>query len=364
MNRPARIGLVIGQLSVGGAEGQLAELVRGMDRSVFEPIVYVLADSSTAVSGAPSLDGAVLRVVGAVGPARALRLGRALAADGIDLVHSWLFIANTYAWAARSVGGRRPLVTSARNCKTQGWLHSAANVAAFRASAAIVVNARLVGAYITRRYRAPTERIRVVYNGVDTERFRPGVGNADRPATVLTAGRLVEQKDPWLFLDAAVELVRRIPDVRFIVVGEGPLRARLRERAERMGLGGRVEFTGEQRAMEEWYGEADVFWLTSRWEGLPNVVLEAMASGVPVVATDVGGVRELIGEGGAGFLATPGAVETFVSPTVRLCADPALRGRVGALARTRAEEFSIKRMVEAMTGVYTEVLGATAGARA
>ena len=102
-----------------------------------------------------------------------------------------------------------------------------------------------------------------------------------------------------------------LPDVRFLIAGEGPQRASLTEQAQGLGLNGTVEFLGERGDMNELFRDAAVFWLTSSWEGLPNVVIEAMASGLPVVATDVGGTRELFTSGREGFLVRSGSIEDF-----------------------------------------------------
>lgn len=353
---PARIALVIGQLTVGGAEGQLSELVRRIDRTRFEPMVYSLATQTGRLQQRLETDGVPVRVIGAAGLVRARRLAAALRADAVRLVHSWLFIANTYAWVARVLGARMPLVTAARNCKSQGLLHHAANCAAFRASERIVTNSEQVRDYIRCHYGAPPGRIRVIHNGVDTERFRPSEPSADRAPTIITAGRLVAQKNPLLFLEAAALVRREVPATRFVMVGEGPLRAAIEARADELGVRDALDLVGERADVERFLSRADVFWLTSSWEGLPNVVLEAMASALPVVATDVGGVRELLRTGEEGFVVPPGDAPAVAAHGARLLRDPASRAAMGAAARRRAETFSLSRMVAATECVYAECL--------
>jgi glycosyltransferase involved in cell wall biosynthesis len=358
-NRARRLALVIGQLTVGGAEKQLGELVRGLDRRRFAPHVYSLADAAGAVRGALAALDVPVRTVGGKGAARAWRLKRALEADRIELVHAWLFIANTYAWAARRLGLGAPLVTSARNCKSQGWGHHVANVAAFRSSARILVNAEQVRDYVQRHYAAPADRISVVYNGVDTRRFRPDPARPEEPLRVVTIGRLVAQKNPLLFVEAAASVHAAAPGVRFVIVGDGPLRAAVGARARALGVGAAVELPGERADVDEILRGAHLFWLTSSWEGMPNVVLEAMASGVPVVATDVGGTRELIDSGRQGFLVRPDRAEEIVQYALMLIGDRELRARMGESARARALCFSLERMVSGTEAVYAAALGST-----
>lgn len=356
----SRVGMVIGQLTVGGAEGQLLELVRGLDRSRFEPVVYSLSEESGAMQSRFEAAGIPVERIGAVGPTRARRLAAACHRDRIDLVHSWLFIANSYAWAARCLGVRAPLVTSARNCKTQGLGHHALNIAAFRSSARIVANSEQVRAYIVAKYRAPARRVDVIYNGVDTQRFsakRPTLG--DGPI-VVAAGRLVTQKNFALLIDAAARLRHLVPSARFRIAGGGPQGDALGEQIRAAQLEGCVELLGERGDIEAVFRQADVFWLTSSWEGLPNVVIEAMAAGLPVVATDVGGARELFDSGQEGFLVRPGNVDDLVYYGGALLRDADLRRTMGQAARVRAQQFSLQRMVQSMQDVYDAALAQAA----
>jgi len=357
VSAPRRIGLVIGQLTVGGAEGQLAHVVQGL-QGRFEPVVFSFADTAGALHGDLLQRGATVHAIAGQGITRVRNLARVLKEKRIDLVHSWLFIANGYALAARLLGVRAPLVTSARNCKVQGRASQIANSVAFRASDAIVVNSMEVDAYIREHYRAPVDRIRLVQNGIDTERFHPPAQNgaANEPGPIISIGRLVPQKNHELFLRAAAELVREIPRQRFIIVGDGPLRADLERQAAEVGLADRVTFTGERRDVDALLRDASLFWLTSRWEGMPNVVLEALASGVPAIATDVSGTRTLIRDGHDGFIVASGDATGFVTRSRELLLDATKMDAFRRSARLRAYEFSIPRMIDALCAVYEEVL--------
>jgi glycosyltransferase involved in cell wall biosynthesis len=355
VRRPQRLALVIGQLTRGGAEGQLVQLVQGLDRARFEPVVYCLSAQTDPVGREIVANGTRLCTVTGSASQRARHLARQFDADGIDAVHAWLYLGNAVAGVAHLWRPSRPLITSARNCKVQGRLSQLANILAFRASRAIVANSPDVAAYIQRTYAAPTARIRVIYNGIDVTRFAPrradsGVG------PIVTVGRLVEQKNHDLFLRAAATLSAEIPEARFVIVGDGPLRATLEHQASRLGIADRVVFTGARGDVDAILPAASLFWLTSRWEGMPNVVLEAMASGVPVIATAVGGTRELVRDGVDGFVVAPGDAAAFVRHSRDLLRDASLRQGCAAAARRRAEGFSTPRMIEAMTRLYDEVL--------
>ncbi len=351
-----RIALVIGQLTAGGAEGQVAVLCRGLrDNGRFAPIVYCLSERTEPWGPEIEALGVPLRVIGGGRPQRLWRLRRALAADGVALVHAWLFIANAYAWAANA-GTGRPLLTSARNCKRQGRWLDRLNRRAFAASAAIVANSRQVARYIEQTYGAPGGRIEVVYNAIDTTRFHPPSEAHGGAPCVVMVGRLVPQKNPLLFVEAAAAVHRKLPGVRFLLVGDGSLRAAVEAAVDANGLRDCCTVAGERRDVPELLRQADLFWLTSEWEGLPNAVLEAMATGLPAVVTDVGGAGEIVRPDRDGYLIRPGDRDALVARSLGLLGDGERRRRCGEAARARAEEFSAPQMVAAMERLYTQVL--------
>jgi len=355
--RPLRVGLVIGQLSTGGAEGQLRLLCERGDRQAVTPTVYCLSTQTQPYGALLESAGVAVRVVTGAGPVRAVRLRAQWAADGIDVAHAWLFIANAYAWAA----GGPALVTSARNCKRSGRLLDALNRRAFRGSRAIIVNSAQVQHYIEREYGAPSERIAVVYNAIDLERFRPrGEQPAGQGPCVAMVGRLVTQKNPLLFVSAAAALRALRPDLRFVLIGDGPLQAPVAAAVRAAGLADCCVLAGERADVPELLRQADLFWLTSDWEGLPNAVIEALACGLPVVATEVGGTGELVRDGREGFLVHPGDSDALVACSLRILADPALHGRMRAAARARAEAFGVEQMVRATHAVYERALSGRA----
>ncbi|MBI4514439.1 MAG: glycosyltransferase [Deltaproteobacteria bacterium] len=351
---PIRLGLVIGQLSAGGAEGQLLLLCQGLDRARFSPVVYCLGDRTIPYAPLLEAAGVPVRVIAGARPARLWRLAQWLNRDRIEVVHAWLFIANAYAWLANR-HRRRPLLTSARNCKRQGWLLDRLNRRAFAASDVIVANSQQVARYIAEQYGAPPGRTTVVYNAIDTQRFHPPAQRDGGGLCVVMIGRLVPQKDPLLFVAAAAALRQQLAGVRFVLIGDGPLRGEVEAAVTAAGLQACCTLAGERHDVPELLRAADLFWLPSRWEGLPNVVLEAMASGLPVIATDVGGTPELFNSGQEGFLIKAGDGEALVAHSLDLLGDANKRRHCAAAARRRAEQFAPPQMVAAMQQLYARV---------
>jgi glycosyltransferase involved in cell wall biosynthesis len=194
----------------------------------------------------------------------------------------------------------------------------------------------------------------VIRNGVDPGGFPVGEAHSGRPRLV-TVGRLAAPKD-------AVTLVRALSALRgrsfeAVFVGDGPDRPAVEEEVRRLGLESVVELLGERDDVPELLATADVFVLSSHSEGLPLSILEAMATGLPVVASNVGGVSEVVVEGDTGLLVPPGDAQSLAAAIERLLEDPVLRRRLGEAGRIRAaEHFDLAAVHEAHLDLYRRML--------
>jgi glycosyltransferase involved in cell wall biosynthesis len=165
--------------------------------------------------------------------------------------------------------------------------------------------------------------------------------------------RLDEQKGHRYLLEAAVE----IPEAVFVLVGDGPERAALEKQVHQLKLEDRVLFFGFRNDIQNWLSACDLFVLPSLYEGLPIAVLEAMAAGKPVIATDIPGNREAVVDGLTGCLVAPQDPRSLAVAIRSLLADSALRKRMGQAGREIvSQKFSMKEMVRQVTEVYTECL--------
>jgi glycosyltransferase involved in cell wall biosynthesis len=186
------------------------------------------------------------------------------------------------------------------------------------------------------------DRTVVIHNGVALDGPRRPPGPAARPATLVSVGRLRAPKD-FLTLVRAIAALEP-GSARLRIAGDGPDRAAVEAEVDRLGLGGAVELLGTRNDVPALLAGADVFVLASDSEGLPMSVLEAMAAGLPVVASAVGGVPELVRDGETGFLVPPRDSAALAGALERTVSDPALRDRLGEAARRRVErEFSFER---------------------
>lgn len=226
-----------------------------------------------------------------------------------------------------------------------------------RARAAMwVLSERMKGDLVA--YHFPTAGSRVVPSILDLERFHPADSAPRPPQTsqiILFFGRLVYPKGVDVLLRAWGR-VRQEASVRLrarlIIAGEGPLRAEYEQLAQSLGVMDSVEFVGLQRDIVPWLHRSDVVVLPSRWEGMPNAVLEAMACGLPCVATRVSGSEDLIQDGVNGLLVEPDDDEALASALLSLLRDPALCQQYGHAARSTVEE---RYSLDYVTGMYLEL---------
>lgn len=197
-------------------------------------------------------------------------------------------------------------------------------------------------------------RTHVVYYGIDLERFaKAAPGLAKEGPLIGCVSRLVPQKGLHLLVEAAPAVLKRHPDARFVVVGEGELRGELEEQARAAGLAGRFIFTGQREDVPELVASFDVFALPSYFEGLCYAVIEAQAAGVPVVATPVGGIPENVVPGETGLLVPTGDADALAEAISSLLADPDEADRLAHEARRRVfERYPVERMVEETLRLY------------
>ena len=187
---------------------------------------------------------------------------------------------------------------------------------------------------------------------------RAELGIPDGARVVSTVGRLTAIKDHQTFLETARLVAGHDPAAMFLVAGDGELRSPLEEAARARGLGDRVRFLGWRRDLTAIYGATDVFLLTSRNEGTPVAIIEALAAGVPAVSTDVGGVRDVIEEGVSGLLAPAGDASALADHVTSLLQAPGRRRDMGERGRTAVVgRYQVDRLVSDVEALYRELRG-------
>ena len=219
-------------------------------------------------------------------------------------------------------------------------------------------------AEVVRSDIAPSKKVTVIENGVDLEEMaaaatisRADIGVPEDAYLVGTVGRLQAQKDPLLFVRAASTIAERIPDAHFVMVGDGPLESVVRQRIAAARLTGRFHLLGWRADATDILKLFDVFVLTSKYEGMPFVLLEAAAAGLPLISTTVPGAQSLIDDGFSGLLAAVGDAEVIGAHLVALHSDRPLRLELGNAARMSiAESHGLKLMLDSWNQTYRSVI--------
>jgi glycosyltransferase involved in cell wall biosynthesis len=212
------------------------------------------------------------------------------------------------------------------------------------------------------------EKIMVIPLGLELEPFlncaahrgelRHELGIDDSAPLIGIVGRIVPIKNHRLFLDAALHVADQNPRVRFVIVGDGPLRPEMERYAYELGIANRVIFTGWRRDLQRIYADLDVLAVSSINEGTPVSAIEAMAAGRPVVATCVGGMPDLITEGEAGYLVPAEDAKALATAVASLLKDPKASRQMGQRARAVVKErFAAQRLITDMERLYQELVG-------
>lgn len=221
--------------------------------------------------------------------------------------------------------------------------------------------------FLIERERVPAEKITLVQNAIDLARFsrasgsrgeaRRMLGLPDDVSVVAGVGRLNPQKNFTLFIRIAAEVSRHHPETVFLIAGDGPEDGLLRRCAKEAGLGERMVFCGYVADTRSVYLAADVLLMPSLFEGLPMTLLEAMSMEVPVVASALDGIAEVVEDGLDGFLAQPGATKIFAEKICSLLGDPEMAARAGRAASEKiASRFSASRMCAEVEKIYRRFL--------
>lgn len=372
------IAHVIFRLDVGGLENGLVNLINSTPRDRYRHAIICLTDHSEFRERLEDKDIPIYSLHKQSGKDLGVyvRLWRLLRQLAPEIVHTRnlttvdMVIPAVLAGVPHRIHGEHgwDMVDLHGDNVKYRWLRRSCRWAISRY---ITVSGQLAD-WLHDRIGVPRSRIRHICNGVDTGKFYPG--GKDRsflrdaafapPGTIVvgTVGRIVDVKDQRSLVQAFLELVNqsanRRAKLRLVIVGDGPLRPGLQQMVAAAGAEAVAWFPGQRNDIDRLLRSMDIFVLPSLNEGISNTVLEAMASGLPVIATDTGGNSELVENGATGYLvpvSKPDALARAIDNYIR---EPGLLVEHGARARRRAEKrFSLERMVEDYLSVYDELLG-------
>jgi glycosyltransferase involved in cell wall biosynthesis len=358
-----------------GAESVILNLSRALRDAGHDSIIGVFSNSANPnlqlheAAQQAGLESHLIPCRGQVDRGTITAIRELVARVGADVAHAHGYKADIYTWLALR-GTATPLVSTCHNWIKQNWLvslYGMADRAVLRHYARVVavsaeVKQQLLQAGVSEA------NIRTVRNGID---LRPYTGASpslrDQPgetAKIGFIGRLSSEKGPDLFLIAAAKVLEQFPGTTFILVGEGPDLPKLEHAIQELSIANNVRMVGRRTDMPAVYASLDIMVSSSRQEGLPMAILEGMASSLPIVATSVGEVPNVVQEGVTGLTVPPENIDRLAAAILDLLQHPAKRKQFGAAARKLVEsEYSAERMTEDYLRVYAEAASATGRAR-
>jgi glycosyltransferase involved in cell wall biosynthesis len=354
LDTPIKLAVLLQDLEFGGTQRYAIHLLQHINRELFSPELWVLRGGSDMLAAAQATGAKIVHLSHSswVGPDALTNLAWKLCRDKPQILYTLTVVPNIWGRVFGRVARVPVIVSGYRSLfpnQHERWL--------WPLSDRIICNAHALKEIMIQRYRVASERIAVVPNAVDTDHFKPFPNQGFIRPTVLSIGRLVDDKDPLNLLEGFRLASERVPHAQFVIMGNGPLRAELDARIVAHFLDGKIKLLAGVPDVRLAMRSASVFVLASVREASPNVIIEAMAMGLPVVATRVGGIPELIEDGKTGILVEPGDPRGLADAVATVLADENRRREMGLLGRRRVEEFhSLRYMVTETERVFLEAV--------
>lgn len=367
--QPVRVLFLSHAFMVGGAEEMVLNLVRHLP-SRFAPMVACIHEAGP-IGEEIRRTGVPFTVLGltpgVARPLDVLRLRDALQSWAPTIVHTFLLTGSLYGrFAAMMTGVPIVIGTEVNIYEKKRPIHARFERWLMSGTDAVIASAESVKEHYMTQVGAASDKVEVIYNAVDwaqlettmtRDEFRRSINVPDEAPAAGIIARLTEQKAHRVLFDALAR--PELSALHLVVVGDGELRSELQSRAAALGIDGRVHFLGARRDLGNILAAVDIFAMPSYWEGLPLSMVLAMGAGVPVVASRVAGIPEVVDHGVTGLLVDPGDSAQLAQALHGLVQDRALRARLGEAARAFVlPRFGIDGYVASIAALYDRLLAA------
>jgi glycosyltransferase involved in cell wall biosynthesis len=360
-----RVAYIIGQLSLGGAEQQLYHLLSALNRPRFSPVVITLGTTPDEYWKKPITDLGIpvhhvprcfSRIV------RAHRIAVILRAAQVKIVHSWSFHTNPYAALAGRLAGV-PLRLGSMRENYQLITAGLVRRLGYRGLDALTTNSQSAARQMNELTPVP---VRFISNAVDIPlpvdsssrlRLKSELGFCDSEILVGNIARLDSNKNHAMLLRTFAALTNKWPQLRLVIIGDGPLKTQLSLMAHELGIASKVIFTGGRPLAARYLSAMDVCCMTSYTEGMPNLVMEAMAAGLPVVSTRCGDCIDLIEPDVSGYLVSVDDDVSLATHLDLLLSNSELRSRMGRAGREKMRnDYSVEKLARRTIRVYDDLV--------
>lgn len=350
-----RLVFLLEELNFGGTQRQTLELARRLDHERFHPEIWLLRSGDRLAPLARDWHIPLFRLSSLpwVGPLSLLNLWQQLKKEKIDLFLTLTAIPNIWG---RLLGklARLPCIIGNVRSNTADRQHEGS---LWPLANHLICNNHCLEKLLINSYRIPPGRLTMIPNGVDTDFFQPAPATSPDSLKVVSIGRLTPDKDQETLIHAFKLVLQDHPDAELWLVGDGPCRQKLSDLMQQNLPARQTFLLPGQVDIRPFLQQSCLFVLSSVTEALPNVVLEAMATGLPVVATSVGGLPEAVISGETGLLVPSRDPVALAEAMGQLLADESLRRRFGRAGRNRVEEkFSFNRMVSRYEALFDDLL--------
>ena len=366
-----RVLRIISNLGVGGVQKRMVSLLPKLNKERYD--VSVCSFKSGELRRGLEQSGIPVKIIPRrfkFDPVCIYRLCSIMKKENIDIVHTHCHKPNTTGRIAAKLAGVPVIIANEHNMDTwksnwqltlDKWLSAYSDK--------IIAVSEAVKSFYVKNTNVPADKFEVIYNGVDLDSWQKNIPSQEiiaekkaelgllRDDKIITAiGRLHPQKGHEHLLRAAKKIIPKMQNLKFLIIGDGPMRLSLESLSERLGIKENIVFTGNREDIKDMLYLSDLSVISSIREGFSNVVLESMACGKPLVATDVGGNNEIIIDGENGFIVPSKDEDALADKMLILAGNEELTKKMGLTAKQTVEKFSLMKMIHETENLYSRLI--------
>ncbi|MGD9897746.1 MAG: glycosyltransferase [Calditrichaceae bacterium] len=367
MKKKIKLAYIIDEINIGGTENQLLTLVKGINRGEFEPHIICLRSTPAIANMGFNVKIKILgmrKILSLNGIRKLIECASYIKKNKIDIVQVFFFDSTLVGILASKLAGVKHILASRRDLgywitpmlkRTLNFLDNF--------TGHYIVNSMAISNYLQKEENIDPAKIVIIYNGLAISQNSEVISNTKKTffnkntfLVGLVANLNRPVKRPDVFVDAAISVCRKVENIEFVVIGDGYLRKELEEEVLISGFKDKIHFTGQTENVAGYLKKMDLGALSSDSEGFSNTLIEYMAAGLPIVATDIAANRELLDDGENGMLFKTGDSEALKDKILELYANPGMRQVFSSNNLKKALNYSERMMIDKHEDVYKKLI--------